>query len=70
MHVLLNIALWYLIMGLLFAIATFLGSREACPNFSLEERIHLSLTAIVIWGYAVYRVIVDLIDDRKYRSRK
>ena len=65
-----SLALGYLILGSLFAIATFIGSKESCPNFSLEERVHLSLTAIVIWPYAVHQALEDILDTAKYRRKK
>jgi hypothetical protein len=65
-HFLLSLALWYIVIGLFFAAATFLGTQNSNSGVDEESRIYVALLAILIWPYAIYRFI----DDNNYENRR
>lgn len=54
------IALLYIVVGLLFATASFLGSKYMNCFHDVEERIVSALGGIIIWPKVVYYMIEDI----------
>lgn len=65
-----RIALSYIVIGLSMGVITYIGSEELSHFRYKEDRIALALVSVFIWPTAVYQLIQEVIEDRRYRRKK
>lgn len=66
----LRLFLYYMLIGGFFAIGTYIGSQEACPEYDEDDRLKFSLTAVFVWPVALWTLLKEWIEERKYFGKK